>query len=115
MTTSDTSSISSEEQTRGMISHLVAGVFGIVGALVVWFLHKNQSGFVRGQATGALNFQIGVFIVEVVAMVVGSVVWPLSFLVGLAWLAGVVFAALGAMTVNNGRAYHYPLSLRLVT
>lgn len=107
--------IKSDERTGGIIAHLVAAVFGIVGALVVWFLHKGKPGFVRDQATGALNFQIGIFAVEVVASIVGFIVWPVSFLGSVAWLAGVVFAVLGAMTVNKGQSYRYPFGLRIVT
>ena len=107
--------ITSDERTGGIIAHLVGAVFGILGALVVWLLNKDKPGFVRDQATGALNFQIGIFAVEVVAMVVGFIVWPLSFLGGLAWLAGVAFAVLGAVTVNKGQSYRYPFGLRIVS
>ncbi|MCL2090451.1 MAG: DUF4870 domain-containing protein [Micrococcales bacterium] len=115
MMTQNTSAITSDERTRGMIVHLVAAVFTILGALVVWLLHKDKPGFAREQATGALNFQIGIFAVEVVAWILGFIIWPLGLLVGLAWLVGVVFAVLGAVTVNKGESYRYPFGLRIVT
>lgn len=95
--------------------HLVAAIFSVVGALIIWFLHKDKPGFVRDQATAALNFQIGVFAVEVVASVLGFFLPLVGLLAGLAWLAGVAFAVLGAITVNKGQSYRYPVSLRIVT
>lgn len=115
MMTQNVSTIASGERTGGIVAHLVAAVLGIVGALVVRFFHKDNPGFVRDQATGALGFQVGIFAVEVVAVVVSVVVWPLGVLVGLAWLVGVVFAVVGAVTVNKGQPYRCPFGLRIVT
>ncbi|MCL2422977.1 MAG: DUF4870 domain-containing protein [Micrococcales bacterium] len=114
MNTYAESSITADERSWGMISHLVAGVFTIVGAVVVWFLHKDKPGFVRDQATQALNFQVGVFGVEVLAVVLGIFVPMLGLVASIAWLAGVVFAVIGAVTVSQGRPYRYPFGLRLV-
>ncbi|MCL2848729.1 MAG: DUF4870 domain-containing protein [Micrococcales bacterium] len=113
MTTQDTT-ITADERKWGMISHLVAAVFAIVGALVIWFMHKDKPGFVRDQATEALNFQVLVFGVEVVAVILAVFVPLLSLLASVAWLAGVVFAVLGALTVNKGQPYEYPFGLRIV-
>ena len=98
-----------------MVAHLAPALFGIVGALVVWFVYKDKPGFIRDQASGAVSFQIVVFAVEVVALVLSFFV-PLSgIVVVLAWLAGVAFAVLGATTVNKGQSYRYPFGFRIVT
>ncbi|MCL2467035.1 MAG: DUF4870 domain-containing protein [Micrococcales bacterium] len=114
MTKHAESSVTIDERNWGMVAHLVGGVFAIVGAVVVWLLCKDKPGFVRDQACEALNFQVAVFVGEVLAVVLSTFVRLLGLLGSVAWSAGVVFAVIGAVAVNRGQPYRYPFGLRLV-
>lgn len=75
--------------------------------------------FAADQAKEALNFNITLLIVGVVLIVVTLVTFfiaaiitiPLGILLGIAWL---VLTIIGAMKANEGVAYRYPFTLRLV-
>ena len=120
---------SADERQWGMFAHL-ASLVGIViplgtilGPLVVWLVKKDTMPFVDDQGKEALNFNITLLIVGVVFGVIGAIftaitlglgailVVPVALALGVAWL---VFTIMAAMKVNDGVAYRYPLTIRLI-
>ena len=108
-----------DERTWGMIAHLAALAgfivpFGnILGPLVVWRVKRDHSVFVAVEAKEALNFNITIAIGGIVCLVllrffIGVLFWAVLVLF---WLIITIIAALKA---NEGIAYRYPFSLRLV-
>lgn len=108
------------ERTWGMLAHLaaLAGLVlpllgNVLGPLVVWLARREQSAFVGAQAKEALNFNITVALASVACGVLALVM--IGFLLGMAlfvfWLVMTLIAAIRA---NEGVAYQYPFSLRLV-
>ncbi len=117
---------SAEERQWGLFAHLssLAGLFtggigNIVGPLVIWLIKKDTLPFAADQAKEALNFNITLLIVGLILVVVtiftlgiGALVTvPLGILLGIAWL---VLTIVAAMKANEGVAYRYPFTLRLV-
>lgn len=108
-----------ESRMWAMLAHLSAlsGFvipFGnIIGPLVIWLVKRDEMSFVNDQAKEALNFNISMTIYMVVAGVLVFVLIgiPLLIVLGIAWL---VLAILAAVKANEGTAYRYPLTLRLV-
>jgi len=108
-----------DERTWGMIAHLAALAgfvvpFGnILGPLVVWFVKRAHSVFVAVEAKEALNFNITLAIGGLVCLVLLRLSIGVLFAAVLAifWLVMIIVAALKA---NEGIAYRYPFSLRLV-
>lgn len=121
---------SKEERQWATFAHLSAlaggllsGTFGgwgvFVGPLVIWLLKREEMPFVDDQGKEALNFNITVAIV-LIALVAVSILTlgigllitvPLFIVVGVAWLVLVIVAAIRA---NEGTAYRYPFTLRLI-
>ena len=117
----------SQARTWNMLCHLSAlaacvGVpFGnILGPLLVWQIKKNEFPSVDIHGKAALNFQITVTIALLVS---GAVSFVLSFfcigyllfpVVGLIFLAGIIFAVIAGIKANNGEDYKYPWSLELL-
>ncbi|HSY07201.1 MAG TPA: DUF4870 domain-containing protein [Steroidobacteraceae bacterium] len=109
-----------DERTWGMVAHLAAlGFFvvpfvgNILGPLVVLLAKREHSAFVALHAKEALNFNItfllGAFVCGLlVAFSIGILFGALLFIF---WLVMTVIAALKA---NEGAAYRYPFSVRLV-
>lgn len=92
----------------------------IIGPLIVWQIKKNEFPSVDIHGKASFNFQISVTII-VVALAISAIV--LSFfcigyllfpIVGLAGLAGMIFAIIAGIKANNGEDYKYPWSLELV-
>ena len=120
--------VSKDERTWGMLSHLSALVgyfvvpFGsIIAPLIIWLVKKDQSQFVGDQAKEALNFQISLMIYAIVGTVIGLILMLVIvgfFLLIALWAAlyigGIVLTIIAAIKANEGQAYRYPLTLRLV-
>jgi uncharacterized Tic20 family protein len=120
-----------EERQWAMFAHLsaivgylltvaVGGGWGcFIGPLVIWLVKKDTMPFVADQAKEALNFNITLAIVFVILTVfsiitlgVGLLIAiPLMLIIGIAALVLIVIAAIRA---NEGRAYRYPATIRLV-
>jgi len=106
-------------RTMGMLCHLLAicGVViplgNIVGPLVIWLLKKDEHPFIDDQGKESLNFQITVTIALAVSgllicVTIGFVLMPI---VG---IAALVFVIIAAIKANDGEAYRYPLTIRLL-
>ena len=108
-----------ESRMWAMLAHLSAlsGFvipFGnIIGPLVIWLVKRDEMSFVNDQAREALNFNISMTLYMVVAgiLILALIGIPLMIVLGIAWLVLVILAAVKA---NEGTAYRYPLTLRLV-
>ncbi|MEZ5443170.1 MAG: DUF4870 domain-containing protein [Lysobacterales bacterium] len=110
---------SAEERQWGLFAHLSALVgfiipFGsILGPLIIWQIKKNEMPFVDDQGKEALNFQITVFLAVIVSLILTFILigFLLLLVVG---LGALVFTIIGGIKANEGVAYRYPFTLRLI-
>lgn len=121
---------SKEERQWAMFAHLSALLGGLltsafggwgffIGPLVIWLMKKDEMPFVADQAKEALNFNITVsaiflilLVLTVMTLGIGILIsGPLMLVVGIAALVLIIMAAIKA---NEGVAYRYPLTIRLV-
>ena len=118
-TASSASGISADERQWAMFAHLSALIgfiipFGnLLGPLVIWLMKKETMPFVDQQGKEALNFQITVTIAMMISAILIIVVigFVLMFIIGLAALILTIMAGIKA---NEGVAYRYPFTLRLI-
>jgi uncharacterized protein len=116
---SDNGLPSSEQRQWAMFAHLSALIglivpFGnVLGPLVIWLVQKDKMAFVDDQGKEALNFQITVFGAAVISAFLMLILigFLLIFVVGLGALVLTIIAAIKA---NEGVAYRYPLTIRLI-
>ena len=96
-----------------------AGLLGIpfgsiLGPLILWLIKRADFPFVDQQGKEALNFQISITIYFIAAMplLCGG---PLVLLVWIPLgIVDIIFTIIAAINANNGQAYRYPMSIRLV-
>jgi uncharacterized protein len=106
-----------EERTLALIAHLLGIITWFVGPLIIWLISKDDrnKAFVTDQAKEALNFQITVTLGYILAFILTLISFGLlffaPFLVG---LANLVFCIIGGLKANEGTAYRYPFTLRLI-
>ena len=124
------SGIPAEERQWAMFAHLSALLGGLLtsavggwgfflGPLVIWLMKKDTMPFVADQAKEALNFNITVSAIFVVLTILGFLtlgigfllIGPLMLLIG---IAALVFIVIAAIKANDGVAYRYPMTVRLV-
>jgi uncharacterized protein len=108
-----------DARTWGMLAHLsalvqVLGIPSILGPLIVWLIKKNEHPFVDDQGKEAVNFNLTVLIAALVLT-------PTICLAGIGILllialgvAALILAIIAAMKANEGIAYRYPWTLRLI-
>ena len=117
-----------QQRQWAMFAHLSAltglftgGLGCFLGPLIIWLVQKDTMPFVGDQAKEALNFNITVGIVTLGLVVVGTVLLVVligflfyfaAFAVGIYWL---VMTIIATIKCNEGVAYRYPMTLRLVS
>ena len=116
----------SEEHTWAMLANLsvllnlVTGILGPVAALIIYFIFRERSAYVRFQAMQAFVFQLvwwvlaGIvatllwILVGVLAIIcVGLCLTPIAILVSLLPLAALVYGVYGAIETSQGKDFRY--------
>ncbi len=102
-----------------LFTHLsaLAGIvipFGnIIGPLVMWLIGKDTQPFVDDQGKEALNFNITVTLASIVCFILMFIIIG-YFLGAILFVAWFIFVIIAAVKANEGIAYRYPLTLRLI-
>jgi uncharacterized protein len=122
---------SADERLWALFAHLSILLGGFVttgwgfsigcflGPLIIWLVKKDTMPFVNDQAKEALNFSITLAIIgfallmlTIMSLGIGALITiPVLMCVGIAALILVIIAAVKA---NEGVAYRYPLTIRLI-
>ena len=102
----------------GLAGILGAGMLGFLGPLIIYLMKKDTSPYVEAQAKEALNFQITIFLLSMLpillAIISCGLLAPLALLVFVPMILQVVFSIIAALAVRDGSHYRYPFSLRLL-
>lgn len=94
-----------------------AGWLSFVGPLIVYFLARGRSSYVREAAAGSFNFNLWVWLITVIGWIcnftvilapVGWVLW------GIAALLAVVCHVWGALRALRGKTFRYPAQIRIL-
>jgi uncharacterized Tic20 family protein len=106
---------SQEDRTIALLTHLSGVVLSFIVPLIVWLIHRDKPdrAFLTDQSKEALNFQIAIAIAFLACSVltlilIGMVLMPLV------WLFNLIFCILAGIKANEGVAYRYPFTLRLI-
>ncbi|MGV8864606.1 MAG: DUF4870 domain-containing protein [Pseudomonas sp.] len=110
---------SAEVRQWAMLCHFAA-FFGLIfpfgnllGPLILWQIKKETDPFIDAQGKEALNFQITVAIAAMICFLLMVVIigFPLLVLVG---VGALVLTIIGGVKANDGIAYRYPFTWRLI-
>lgn len=115
-TSTGTATATSNDNTLGMLAHVLLIFTWWVGPLILWIVKKEQGpSHAVDNAKEALNFGILLTIVYIATWILTAVTFGLLFFLPfLVMVAALVFGILGALDANKGNVYRYPLSLRLI-
>lgn len=113
----------------GLLAHLLSFVISIVGPLILWAVKRDDDPFVRHHSAQSFNFDVTMFVISILAMVVLFVGLLLTEAVG---TIGGVIAAIGgglfvlsipftiglkvyaAYKAYQGEWYEYPLAPKML-
>ncbi len=113
---------SKEERTLAMACHLLplsgflipaVPILNIVAPLVLWLIKKEDLKFLNDQGKEVINFQITFSLILFVCLMTFWLIIPIA-IAFIACVASLVFMIMGAIQANDGKAYRYPFSLRLI-
>jgi uncharacterized protein len=107
--------VQQEDKTLALITHLSGIVAGFIVPLIIWLINKDKAdkGWLTEQAKEALNFQITLLIAYVGCVILSFVLIGM-LLMPIIWIASIILMILAAVKANNGEAYRYPVTLRLI-
>lgn len=116
-----------------LLTSWLVGVAGVLGALAVWLLKRDESEFVAGHALEALNFNLSMLVYACVAVAIGIALVGISIItlglgllltipaglvlllavaaIAVLWLVASIMAMVAAW---NGQPFRYPVSIRLL-
>jgi uncharacterized Tic20 family protein len=105
----------SDDKVMAMLAHLLTLVCGFVGPLIIWLIKKDDpnASFVTENAKESLNFQITVFILSIICIILIFVLIGILLIWALG-IADLVLVIIAAVRVNEGKLYRYPFNFRLI-
>ena len=116
--------VSQEDKQWATFAHLGGLLGGFVipfagwflAPLIIWMIKKDTSRFVDDQGKEALNFQITMFIGELLAAAITAATCFIGFpVLFVPFIVGIIYAIQGTMAANRGEWYRYPTwTLRLI-
>ena len=103
----------------GLLTSAIGGWGFFLGPLVIWLMKKDTMPFVADQAKEALNFNITVSAVFLALLVLSLLTLGIGFLITLpimliVGIAALVLIIMAAIKANDGIAYRYPFTIRLI-
>jgi len=117
----ESTSTSSNVRTWCMLAHataLVGFLFPvaghIVGTLIVWLAKRHVSPEIDAHGKESLNFQISMFIWNIIAGILVLVVIGIPILIVL-HILNIIFVIVGSIQASEGKLYRYPLTIRFIT
>ena len=86
---------------------------GLIGALVLWLVKREDGAFIDDQGKESLNFQISLFIYAMACLLLAVIGIGVLLLFPLL-VFGLVCIILAAIRASEGTAFRYPACIRLV-
>ena len=110
----------SEEEIRwGAICHAAAyagfliPLGNVFGPLIVYRMKKEEFRFVKWEGREALNFQITISILYLIALALCFFIIGIGILIGL-FVLNLVLITLATIQAGRGKTFHYPFKIRFV-
>lgn len=107
--------VSKDARSMALLSHLLGVLTSVLVPLIVWILKKGEDPYIEDQSKEALNFQITVIIAYFAVGIISVITFGIgAFLLPLVMIGNLAFGIIAAMKSNEGIAYRYPLSIRII-
>ena len=96
-----------------ILTHLSFFFGGIIAALAIYLIKKDEPTIVRDHAREVLNFQLS-FLVYSVPCFILMCLYIGIFLFIVLGIVSAVFAVVGAVKASEGVLYRYPIAIRFI-
>ncbi len=102
-----------DEKTVALLSHVLTFIACFLAPLVIYFVKKEESEYVRDHAIESLNFQISIFIYILACIPLMLIIIGIFFMIAIGALA-FIFVIIATIKASEGKMYRYPLTIRLI-
>lgn len=107
--------VSKDARSMALLSHLLGVLTSVLVPLIIWILKKEEDPYIEDQSKEALNFQITVIIAYFAVGIISVITLGIgAFLIPLIMIGNLAFGIIASMKSNEGIAYRYPFTIRLV-
>ncbi len=115
--------VTDDERTYAMwmhlalLAHIVLSIFAIIIPIAMWATKKDDSPFLDDHGREAVNFQISLFIITFIAVLIsipiGLLTCGVGFILGMVpYVVAVVGMIQASQAANRGEFYRYPMTFR---
>lgn len=117
--------VDSEHRTAAALAHassliamvISAGWLSFVGPLVMWLIYKDRSPFVRQAAAGSFNFNLSMWLINIVGWIciITIIGIPLGLiLLAVSFLGQIIAHVIGTLRATKGESMNYPLQIKVL-
>ena len=112
-----------DEKTWSIVAHLsaliyaIGGFFAFLCPLILMLSYKDTSEVIYQQAKEALNFQISLLIIQIIAGLLFITIIGIPFSIAIWAIMGIcswLFPIIAAIRLSNGERYRYPYTIRIL-
>lgn len=103
----------SDEKTLAILAHILTIISSFIAPLIIYLIKKDDSPYVAEHAKESLNFQITMFILYIISVVLMLLL--IGFL--LIWLlsiANIILVIIATIKASENKMYRYPINFRLI-
>ena len=103
----------SDEKTLAILAHILTIISSFIAPLIIYLIKKDDSPYVAEHAKESLNFQITMFILYIISVVLMLLL--IGFL--LIWLlsiANIILVIIATIKASENKMYRYPINFRLL-
>ena len=103
----------SDEKTLAILAHILTIISSFIAPLIIYLIKKDDSPYVAEHAKESLNFQITMFILYIISIVLMLLL--IGFL--LIWLlsiANIILVIIATIKASENKMYRYPINFRLI-
>lgn len=121
----DPVNVSNNDKSLAALAHasslialiLSAGWLSFVGPLIMWFIYKDKNPFVQQAAAGSFNFNLGLWVMSIVAWIlvitiigipIAIILWIISFVGQFVW------HIIATIKATKGETYNYPFQIKIL-
>lgn len=103
----------SDEKTMAILSHILCLVAGFLAPLIIYFIKKDESAYVREHAKESLNFQITMIILYIISAILVLILIGILLIWALA-IADLILVIIATIKASENKMYRYPFNFRLI-
>ena len=103
----------SDEKTLAILAHILTFISSFIAPLIIYLVKKDNSAYVAEHAKESLNFQITMFILYIISVVLMLLLIGFLLILLLS-IANIILVLIATIKASENKMYRYPINFRLL-